>query len=65
MVIGIVVYIDCGIDQQMGCGVFGGVGVVGVFLDVFDGDQFVQGEIIVDYQDFFDVVVVQQLQYFV
>ena len=63
--VGIAAHADGRADQQAGGDVLGSVREVGVLLDVLDGDQATQGEVIVDHQHLFDAVAVQQLQHFI
>ena len=62
--IGIAAHADGRTDQQAGGGVLGGVGVVGLLLDVLDRDQAAQGVVAVDHQHLLDAVAVQQLEHF-
>src|SRR5690606_17998237 len=50
-----------GPHQQALAAVVGGIGVVGLLLDVLDGDQALQLEPVVDHQDLLDAVPVQQV----
>ena len=61
---GIAAYADRGADQQTFRRILGGVGVVGLLLDILDRDQPAQVEAVVHHQHFLDPVPVQQLQHF-
>ena len=52
-------------DAQTALAVFTGVGVAGGFFDVLDGDHAAQLAGVVDHQDLFDAVLVQQGLHFV
>ncbi len=50
-------------QQALGA-VLGGIRVVGLLLDVLDRDQAAQLEAVVDHQDLFDAIAMQQLEHF-
>ena len=52
---------DGGADAQAAVLVFGGVGIFELFLNVLDGDQALEIEIVVHDEQFFDAMLVQDL----
>ena len=63
--LGVAAHADRRTDQQGFLRVLGGMRVVARLLDVLDGDQPAQLEVVVDHQHLLDAVLVQQLQHFV
>src|SRR5690606_30442245 len=60
--LGVAAHAHRGADHQPAVRVLGGVGVVGLLLDVLDRDHAAQLEVVVDDQHLLDAVLVQQLE---
>ena len=56
---------DGGAGEQTALGVLGRTRIFGGLLDVLDRDEALQAELVVHHEDFFNAVLVQQLQDFV
>src|SRR3990172_2505459 len=54
-----------GAGEQTAFGIFGRARVFGRLLDVFDGNKAFQTELVIHHEDFFNPVLVQQLEYLV
>ena len=50
----------CG-DAETALGIFGGVGVLEFLLNVLDGDQAFEGELVIDDEELFDTMLVEDL----